>query len=702
MVRAKGDAGIHSGKDNNATVEGTKDAVATSPSDEVTVPQSGGKSSNNNNSNNVSSSKGAAVNKKKKKRISQDLSSMSVEEQLSIVKEQVQQEKAGKRKLFLSLVKLANELRRVRDESVPLLEQREYAERNWYDGGIWRAPAVLPGVYAQTFRASRLRQAISLADLFFGLTIVTAFTRVGVAISTEGFVDINSLLYFAVFWTVSGKEARYSTRFDTTDLSAQAVTLVTCFAVLFASLSVQQPINSVDGTRVMVMAAFVSGLHILLYVRVLVTERWREGDNEGDTSTDGKNINTDKDQGQLENDSENKETGDENMTVQPTLRDNVRSYAILNIFMGVCELLVWVVGVVVFPEEWPDRWLLFLGGIVFAFRIPMVFLPSDFYASCSKRGVLFTLLLGFMLQSIIVVASEFFSYQTPNFENYSFIGACCLMLFCMKLLYVDDADVPAEDHASKINRTAAFFFNVGQFALMLSTTVLGSGLNLLTHDYLSATQALSGPSKSLVCGGFSAALFSTFFIKSMHLKRVPANGLGQCLFISAYFIQASVLLAVMGVAAAMAYGNVTGLLAILLQSDILLLISLSGAALVVVLMHWLDEGVELALYGTAETGRSYRVHPFGFWWCIKPSDGSSHGSPSASPATSGVEDFRLSGLDFYGSGRLGESALFLSPSTLSLHQEESSTSIMSPLLGGTAPRDYKSTSSPIAASGEFV
>uniref|UniRef100_A0A7S3DRC7 Chitin synthase export chaperone n=1 Tax=Entomoneis paludosa TaxID=265537 RepID=A0A7S3DRC7_9STRA len=296
-------------------------------------------------------------------------------------------------------------------------------------------------------------------------------------------------------------------------------------------------------------------------------------------------------------------------------------------------------------------------------------------AACSKRGVLFILLLGFLLQSIIVVASEFFTYQTPTFEHYCFVGSACLMLFCMKLLYVDDSSIYAEDHALMVNKVSAFLFNVGQFSLLLSTTVLGSGLNLLTHDYLAATQALPGPSKNLVCGGFSAVLFSTFFVKSMHLKRVPADGRGQCLFITAYLIQAMTLLAVVGVTAAMCTGNVNGVLAALMESDILLLFSLSGAAFVVVLMHWLDEGVELALYGTSEASRSFRVHPFGFWWCLKPDQDNyyerSMVGASEDPSVISDAGFGTSELS------VGESTTGLSTTT--------------PLLGGSGPRDYSST-----------
>lgn len=545
-----------------------------------------------------------------------------LEEKLRLAEEQITLEKAGKRKLFHSLVKVANELRRTRTEAQPVLQQQEYAEKQWYDGGMWRAPQVLPGA-AKTRPPKRvLREAISLSDLFFNLVVVTAFTRVGVAISQQGHVDAKSFVYFAMFWSIWSKEAGYSTRFDTTDLSAQMETLVTCFAVLFASLSVQAPLNSDDGTRMMMMAAFVAALHCLLHIRVAATN-WRS-------------------------------------RTESLLSKHVIHYAIFNIVMTLCESVVWLVGILIYPVDWPYRWCIFVGGIVLGLRVPRAFLANDFHgtlhfrclyddvqvelsrcqrcwgrsdrhanysflarsiaAACSQRGVLFILLLGFLLQSIVVVASEFFEYQTPSLEHYFFLGAACLMFFCIKLLYVDDADTLAEDHALLVNRMAAFFFNVGQFSLLLSTTVMGSGLNLLTHDYMAASAALPGPAKTLVCGGFSAVLLSTFFIKSMHLKRVPTDPRNQALFVGAYVTQTLVLLAVVGITAAMSFGfTASGFMQYLMQTNIQLLVSLSGAALFIVIMSWLDEGVELTLYQSAADSREYRVHPFGlWWWCLKP------------------------------------------------------------------------------------
>ena len=221
-----------------------------------------------------------------------------------------------------------------------------------------------------------------------------------------------------------------------------------------------------------------------------------------------------------------------------------------------------------------------------------------------------------MLQSVVVVATEFFEYDTPTIEQYSFLGASCLLLFCIKLLYVDDSATMASDHALLINRTAAFCFNMGQFTLLLSTTVMGSGLTLLTHSYLAAAAALPDNAKNLVCGGFAATLFSTMFIKSMHLKRVPTDPQQQALFIGAYVVQAITTLMVAGITTAMCFGH-GGYLQVLMNNDVELLWVLSGFALLLVALGWLDEGLELALTGTAGNSE-YLVHPFGFWWCLHP------------------------------------------------------------------------------------
>lgn len=289
-----------------------------------------------------------------------------LEERLEKSKSQVQQEKAGKRKIFHSLVKVANELKRSRQESVPLLEAQEYANQRWYEGGLWRNQVqVLPGVKTAMTEdprsmVTRLRggEAVSLSDLFLDLVIVTAFTRVGQAISNNQGLDVTTALYFAVFWSVWSKEASYSSRFDTTDLSAKMETLLTCFAVLFGSLSVSYPINSPDATRIMMTAAFCAILNCLLHVRVACLLPDGNGDDQGETTTSAANR----------------------LRAQ-SQRRHVWNYAIFNVAMTLLEAIVWMLGIFVFPVDWEYRWVIFLLGIVLAMRVPRAFLANDFHGT---------------------------------------------------------------------------------------------------------------------------------------------------------------------------------------------------------------------------------------------------------------------------------------------------------------------------------
>ena len=62
----------------------------------------------------------------------------------------------------------------------------------------------------------------------------------------------------------------------------------------------------------------------------------------------------------------------------------------------------------------------------------------------------------------------------------------------------------------------------------------------------------------------------------------------------------------------------------LVQNDVQLMWVLSGFAVLLVLLSWLDEGLELALQDSGEElaksdgKKSFLVSPFGFWWCLKP------------------------------------------------------------------------------------
>ena len=261
-------------------------------------------------------------------------------EDIAYYKQLVQTEKAGKRKLYLSLVKLAEELKQVRKDTAGFKEHASYRNKAWYQGGLWRPPQVLPEAQRNVAgnQRARPREAISLSDMFLNLVIVTGFTRVGLAITSKGSVSPELLCYFAVFWTIWGKETSYATRFDTTDLSAQLETLLTCFAVLFASLSVSLPMSSEGGVRIMVMAAFCASMHLCLMGRVL----WWYKD-----------------------------------APQKSMEYHAKQYAIYNLVMNFIESATWITGI--FYIDPGHRWVVFLVGVVLALRIPRAILSNDFH-----------------------------------------------------------------------------------------------------------------------------------------------------------------------------------------------------------------------------------------------------------------------------------------------------------------------------------
>lgn len=275
---------------------------------------------------------------------------------------QISQEKAGKRKIFHSLVKLANELKKSKQDA---------PQQPWYEGGMWRNQVqVLPGVGNPGVRGE---EPVSLSDLFLDLVIVTAFTRVGQAISNAQQINMEALLYFAVFWTIWTKEASYSSRFDCRDLSAKLETLLTCFAVLFGSLSASAPVQSTGATRIMMVAAFCAILNCLLHARIAVVFAPKGASGVAAIRNGGA---TDPD------------------VRRPTLglsranetRQHVQSYAIFNVIMTLLEAAVWIVGIIVVPVDHPYRWMVFALGIVFALRVPRAFLANDFHGTFGAIG----------------------------------------------------------------------------------------------------------------------------------------------------------------------------------------------------------------------------------------------------------------------------------------------------------------------------
>mmetsp|Transcript_10628 Transcript_10628/g.10187 ORF Transcript_10628/g.10187 Transcript_10628/m.10187 type:complete len:399 (-) Transcript_10628:152-1348(-) len=299
----------------------------------------------------------------------------------------------------------------------------------------------------------------------------------------------------------------------------------------------------------------------------------------------------------------------------------VRDYAFLIMILTALESITWIIGINFVPVSSPDRYLVFVFGILFSLRIPRSFLQNDFHAACSKRGVLFILLLGFVLQNIVLVASPFFEYQAPTHQQYVFLALALFLLFCIKLLYVDDSySVAPTDHALLVGRIAGFLYHLGQFGLLLSTTTLGAGLNLLTHSYLASTESLPVKAKNLVCAGFSAVFICIAFIKSLHVRRVPIDKTHKMLFYAAYATQLIVIVMVVFISVLMCMDK-NGLIGYLMLNEIEMLSVLVGMALFVLMVSWLDEGIELRLYGSSSasegSAHDYRIHPFGLWFCFK-------------------------------------------------------------------------------------
>lgn len=224
------------------------------------------------------------------------------------------------------------------------------------------------------------------------------------------------------------------------------------------------------------------------------------------------------------------------------------------------------------------------------------------------------LLLGFILHNIVALTNDYLSYRTPTVEEYSFLGAICITLLCLLFLYVDDADTISTDHALIVNSWTGFFFHLGHFLLLLCLTGLGTALSSLTHGYFRGTQgnATSILARVRVSESFTATLLAIFFLNSLHVKRVPINKTHRAVFVTAYMVQALLIVTIFGVAVAMQFGFCENL------TNLELVWFVAGTAIVVIVMSWMDEIAELSLYKSSGEAREARSEPLTFWCCVTP------------------------------------------------------------------------------------
>jgi len=480
--------------------------------------------------------------------------------EISRVDEAIAKEKKTKEKLYVSFQKLSKELKECIEEK-NTLKSAVTKRRPWTEGGIWCSSQLRPDLSEGNSDYSC--NPISLTEMFTGIVIVLAFSRVGHVIQGRGKIDRDIIAFFAVLWSIWVKEFSYSTRFDTSDLLSQLEMLLTCFAVLFGCLSFENR----NYTCIMMVAALTALLHFLLHLKVFIQF------------------------------SEN-------------LVGNVaKQYAVFVMIMTFAEFIIWLVGIFLIPVNSNFIWVVFFFGIVLSLRPPGLMFGNDYRAAYSRSGVLFILLLGLSLQSVVLVVAPFFDEMAPSLQQYVFFGGLCVLLIYMKILYVND-NYAIEHRELLISHVAGFFYNFGEFCLLFSTTILGSGMDLIAHSYLARQTVLPNNAKNILCFGFTAAIASIFFIKSMHVRRVPINPQHKRIFYRAYTLQVIVHFFIFAVAVSLFFFDRIDQF---MPNKVLIIILLLSSVTLLVLTCWLDEFLEFRSYGTS----IFHTEPFSIWCCLK-------------------------------------------------------------------------------------
>lgn len=498
----------------------------------------------------------------------------------AIYKSKLKDETKAKRRHTDAIVKLARELSECKSE----LEERSASPAaplpgdprfTWYGRGLWRTPALRPELLRDRPSALASRPAVGLAEMYLDVAVVVALSSVGSSLQDRGFcADWSSLAYFAVFWMMWGKAVSYSSKFDDTDVSSQIGCLVCVCIILFGSLYTDGGFDSDDSKFVMSAAAAYALVFMVLYLRIaLVSFRHRAGETQ-----------------------------------------KVFRYASYMLGCLIVEASFWIFGIFYDFADSSKRGLVFLGGLLACLRVPRSFLPLNFQALTAQYGVLLVLSLGFVLQSILQTAGPFFrgrAFPDQPIGNYSFLLAVCFLLYCVKLLYVDDLHtIDPLDHALLVNRGVAACYVAGQFLLLASITALGSGLKLLTHNCLSAEATLANNAKTLIFSGFACVVLSNVFLKSLHVRRIPVDPRNRRPVLAAHVLDILMNLLV-GVTAGMlcseyAAETTAGL------SDDDIIYSLAGVTFVLVIFSWMDKYVEVLL---VEDDSSHRCHRLLF--CFK-------------------------------------------------------------------------------------
>ena len=290
------------------------------------------------------------------------------EKMLESTTKELEEEKKNQRKLYISMVKLAQELKSLKEDNTHYEEIARFQSQKWYDGGIFSSLDLNPMVVLDPELTKYQHNPLSLTELFLDLIIITAFSRVTEEIALQGKVSLTLIFYFSIFWFIWSKESSYSTRFGKFDVIAQLETLLTCFAVLYGTLA----ISGHDYKRIIIPAAIVSFLHFLLHARVAY---W------------------------------NKDAAEDTYGLL------AKKYAIMVMIMTFLETVTWMVGIFFVPDSSPMRWVIFAFGVLFSIRVPNAFLSNDFHSKFLNSIVALMTRIYFLMQD----DNFFHSYRASFF-----------------------------------------------------------------------------------------------------------------------------------------------------------------------------------------------------------------------------------------------------------------------------------------------
>lgn len=485
---------------------------------------------------------------------------------LESIQTQLSQEKSGKRKIFHSLVKVANELRRTRTTTQPILNVHAQHTNNWYSSGlIVSTPKLLPGVHltnssstSSSSTAALGYNAMQTLPIFFYIVMVSSLCHNN--------NNTNTITNYCILYNILFKEIHYSTRFDTSDIVGQVVLLVLTMAGGLLSYF------SIFGAAVCAVLVL-----LLLQIRTVLT--FYHGGSED------------------------------------ALTQQIVKYASVEIVLLLLEGGVWMYKLLSESSKCPP-YVTFI-GILLGWRLPAAILSHDFLQYQNACKAIYCLLIGVITSQLAHIGSEFILDSEPTLSQSLLMISSMVLLFGILILVLDDSDTTAADHAMSVNSFCGFLFYVCQLLLWFLTIHLGQGLQTVWHNVLVASSGYldsTAQAQYTVVGAYAGLLLCLLVQSTLHVRRVPGDK--QQLFKSLFLLQGLCTAAVIGLALAVYSG--WNVLFFVFDDPLVFVGSLAVSVIVLIWIGWLDYLVELIVYRTKEERAAALTEPLGFWWCVKP------------------------------------------------------------------------------------